>query len=114
MHYAGTGLDLEVERNARVAGGLDAGQSQNEGRGPIAGYLGIGIEQINFGMTGARRRNCEASFGLQSQMRQNMRGAEGRDTDSRASPALAAASVCVLHSPDTMRSIAARTFFESA
>jgi hypothetical protein len=47
-------------------------------------------------------------------MRQNMRGAEGRDMDSRASPALAAASVRVLHSPDTMRSIAAPTFFESA
>jgi hypothetical protein len=35
-----------------------------------------------------------------------------RDRLSRARPALAAASTIFLHSPETIRSIAARTFFE--
>ena len=81
-----------------------------ERQGAVADKLGGAVEQFGFAPARAAWvarclstfwRKCSATWGV----------LRARDKDSRARPTLAAASTIFLHSPDTMASIAARTFF---
>jgi hypothetical protein len=50
------GANVEIEGNARVGGGLDAGKTQDEARGAVADKFGRAVEQFP-GRTSSVRRS---------------------------------------------------------
>ena len=49
------GLDLEIDRDRGVGGGLDPREAEHEGAGAVADYFVIAVEQFAFDIAGARR-----------------------------------------------------------
>ena len=84
------GLDFEIERNARIGRGRDAGKAQDEGRRAIARHLIAAVEQLHLGGASAGGMNGEVPQDLLAQMLGDVgrahppRGAEEAQPDAPA------------------------------
>jgi hypothetical protein len=94
-----------------MAGGrLDAGKTEHEARGAVAGDCVVAVEQIDLDGAGARGCHGEGPQDLHAQVLGDMRGAQGpAEAFAGHADFLRGVLIFVL-SPLTSRSIAARTF----
>jgi hypothetical protein len=105
-------LRFDIDGDARASFRFDARQAEHEAAGAVAHEFVGAVEQVDLGAAGARGMNGEVPQDLLAHVLGDVGVLSARERLSRARPALAAASLIFLHSPETMASIAARTFFE--